>query len=260
MSYEHLELQVEGGIARVSLNRPDALNALNRDLHAELQKCFGELASDDALRAVVVTGAGDKAFAAGADIAHMKGMDAKAGREWGEFGHATMNAIASCPRPTIAAVNGFALGGGLEVALSCDIILAGSKAKLGLPEVSLGLIPGWGGTQRLARRVGPGRAKHLVFSGNHVNAEEALSIGLVDAIHAPEQLLDEAHKLAATIAGRGPEALRFAKTAIDTGVREGLEAGLAREIELFGKCFSTADAAEGIDAFLNKRKADFQGK
>ena len=260
MSYEHLELQVEGRIALLTLNRPQALNALNKPLHEEIQKAFGDLSKDESLRAVIITGAGDKAFAAGADIEYMKGMGESEGTDWGKVGHATMNAIAACPRPTIAAVNGFALGGGLEVALACDILLASSKAKLGLPEVTLGLIPGWGGTQRLARRVGPGRAKQLVFSGNHIKADEALAIGLADAVIAPEDLMSEARKLAETIASRGPEAIRFAKEAIDTGMREGLQAGIDRELALFGKCFTTADTAEGIDAFLSKRKAEFQGK
>ncbi|MEW6777300.1 MAG: enoyl-CoA hydratase-related protein [Bdellovibrionota bacterium] len=261
MGYEFIAVeQVSPGISLLTVSRPEALNALNPKVLENLERTLTDLEKDNSLRALIVTGAGEKAFVAGADIASMKGYTDKDGKKLAELGHRVFGKLADFPRPTIAAVNGFALGGGLELALSCDVLLASEKARLGLPEVTLGLIPGWGGTQRLLLRVGPGKAKEMIFSGDPIKADEAFRIGLADRLVAPEKLLDEAKALAATIASRGPEAIRRAKQAVATGLKGGLEAGLAMERKLFADCFTTQDTAEGIAAFLEKRKANFQGE
>lgn len=250
----------EPGIAVLTVNRPDALNSLSTNVLQAVEKALQALEKDDSLRALIVTGAGEKSFVAGADIAGMKGYSEAQGRALTELGHRVFGALAAFPRPTIAAVNGFALGGGLELALSCDVIFASERAKMGLPEVTLGLIPGWGGTQRLSQRVGPGKAKEMIFSGDHVKADEALRIGLADRVTAPEKLLDEAKALARTIASRGPLAVQMAKKALAQGIQAGPEAGLAMERRLFAECFTTQDTTEGIGAFLEKRKPAFKGK
>lgn len=260
MSYQNLILQKEGPIATVSVNREKAMNALNADVLKEIKECFTALSSDSEVRAIILTGAGEKAFVAGADIAAMSQMTEAQAQEFGKIGHAAMDAVDTCPKPIIAAVNGFCLGGGLELALACDFIYASEKAKLGLPEVNLGLFPGWGGTQRLARLVGKGVAKELIFSARIIGAQEAKDFGIVNKICAPENLLNEVKAVAAEICKKGPVAVRMAKKVIHEGFDKPLADGLAQERETFPKCFNTQDLKEGLSAFLEKRSANFQGK
>ena len=209
------------------------------------------------MRAVVLTGAGDRAFAAGADIKYMSGLDVEAAQAWGALGHEAARLLETMPKPTIAAVNGFALGGGCELALACDIRYCSSRAKLGQPEINLGLVPGWGGTQRLARTVGAGFAKELIFTGRLVEAEEALRIGLVQAVHDP--VLDQALATARLLAAKSPVALRAAKALVNRVLEGGHEASLAEEARAFAELFATADAREGLAAFVEKREPRFTG-
>lgn len=248
------------GIALLTINRPEAMNALNQSVLENIERALFGLETEGDVRVLIVTGAGEKAFVAGADIAAMQEYDERRGHGFSTLGHRVFDKLANFPCPTIAAINGFALGGGLELALSCDLLFASEKAKLGLPEVTLGLLPGWGGTQRLALRVGPGKAKEMIFSGEHIKADKALAIGLVDRIAQPEKLLEEARTFAATVASRGPISIKHAKKAINRGLSEGLEAGLRYEQVAFGRCFGTKDTKEGLSAFLEKRKPAFKGQ
>ena len=254
-----VRLERDGGLVRITLDRPDKLNALDQQVLVELGAALAEAARMDDARCAILTGAG-KAFVAGADIAQMKPLDEAGARAFSELGHRTLDALEQLPYPVIAAVNGFALGGGCEIALACDFIHASEKAKLGQPEVKLGVIPGFGGTQRLARRVGVAKARELVYSGMIIDAAEALRIGLVDAVHAPDQLLAKVDALATTIAEMSPFAVRAAKKVIREG--EGLPLGPANrlEIDAFARCFSAEDQKEGMSAFLEKRPAKFSGK
>jgi enoyl-CoA hydratase len=216
-----------------------------------------ELADDQATRAVVLTGAGEKAFAAGADIKYMQGLGAAEAKEWGALGHEVGTLLETMPKPTIAAVNGFALGGGCELALACDIRYAASTAKLGQPEINLGIIPGWGGTQRLARVAGVGVAKELIFSGRTVGAEEAARRGLVEAVFEPDELMEKTLELAQLFASKSPLALAAAKQAINLTFQREHAANLEREAGLFGGLFASEDAKEGLSAFLEKREPRF---
>jgi enoyl-CoA hydratase len=254
-----VDVQHDGPITRVTIQRPKALNALNSAVLAELDEAVGRLAYQPGLRVVIVRGAGDRSFVAGADIAEMVSLDAHQARVFAERGQRVFTRIESLTQPVIAEVQGFALGGGLELAMSCDWIVASTKALLGQPEIDLGIIPGFGGTQRLARRVGAARARDLICTGRRIGAEEAFRIGLIDQMHAPEALREAVEALAATLASKAPAALREAKRAISRGVDTTLEAGLAIEARAFGDCFATADAREGLRAFLEKRPAKFQG-
>jgi enoyl-CoA hydratase len=260
MSFQNLLVEGGGPVAVVTVNRPKVLNALDDTTLRELTDAFIALAADAAVRCVILTGAGEKAFVAGADIAAMAGLTADEGRAFGERGHRLGAVMEGARAPIIAAINGFALGGGLELALACDFALASSNAKLGLPEVGLGVIPGFGGTQRLARRIGPGRARELVYTGDVVGAEEALKIGLVNAVTEPAALLPAARTLADKIAGRAPLAVGAAKRALREGADLPLAQALALEAELFGALFATADQKEGMRAFLEKRPAKFEGR
>src|SRR5208283_363882 len=212
------------------------------------------------IHVVIVTGSGEKAFVAGADIAQMAPMSAIEGRNWGKLAQAVFNKLENLPQPVIAAVNGFALGGGCELAMACDIRIASEKAKFGQPEVTLGIIPGFAGTQRLPRLVGKGRAKELLFSGGMIDAAEAHRIGLANKVVAPEELIAAAREMAGIIMSRGPVAVRLCKAAVNEGLDMDLESGMAYEAEVFGLCFATADQKEGMSAFLGKRKANFVGK
>lgn len=260
MSYTNLLLEIEGGVATVTLNRPAALNALCASMLDELDACFAHLAGDDTVRVVVLTGAGTKAFAAGADITEMKGIDAAAAKALSERGQRVFRRMETLGKPVIAAVNGLALGGGCELALAASVRIAAATAKLGLPEVKLGLIPGYGGTQRLPRLVGRGPALELILSGEFVTAERAREMGLVNRVVAPEALLDECRALAKSFLAVGPVAMRRALEAVDAGLDRPLEEGLRVEATAFSTLFDTRDSAEGITAFLEKRAAVFHGR
>ncbi len=252
----------EGAVAVITLNRPDKLNALNAELLGELDALLASLAAasgPEAVSCAILTGAGEKAFAAGADIAAMLPMSTEQGRAFSEMGHRVCSRLEKAPFPVLAAVNGFALGGGCELALACDFIYASDKAKLGQPEVNLGIIPGFGGTQRLARRVGIGRARELCYTGDTVNAEEALRIGLVNVVVPHAELLTKARDTAARIASKGRLALAQCKRVLYTGADVPLEVANALETQSFAMLFGTEDRAEGMKAFLEKRKAAFTG-
>ena len=247
----------EDAVGVVTVDRQDALNALDVATLTELRDRLRELAQDDGVRAVILTGAGEKAFVAGADIKYMSGLDVARAKEWGALGHEAGRLLETMPKPTIAAVNGFALGGGCELALACDIRYAAASAKLGQPEVNLGIIPGWGGTQRLARVCGLGVAKELIFTGRVVDADEALRIGLVNAVHDP--VLDKARETAALLASKSPIALRLMKDLANRALGGDHAANLEAEGETFGELFSSEDAKEGLSAFVEKREPVFRG-
>jgi enoyl-CoA hydratase len=250
----------EGGVAVLTVNRPDALNAFDVDTLTELRDELRELAEDPEVRVVVLTGAGDRAFAAGADIKYMSGLDVEQAKEWGELGQEVGRLLETMPKPTIAAVNGFALGGGCELALACDFRYASSTAKLGQPEVNLGIIPGWGGTQRLARTVGLGLAKELILTGRVVDAEEALRIGLVNDVHDPGKLLPKTMEVAHELAAKSPLPLAAAKEATNRALGGDHAENLEREVDYFGELFSSEDAKEGMTAFSEKREPSFKGR
>ncbi len=260
MSYQNILLQIQDAIATVTINREKAMNALNPDVLREIKDVFTNLTGNQEIRAVIVTGAGEKAFVAGADIAAMSQMTPQDAQEFGKLGHAAMDAVDQCAKPVIAAVNGFCLGGGLELALACDFIYASEKAKLGLPEVNLGLFPGWGGTQRLARLIGKGRAKEMIFSARILGVQEAYEFGIVNKVCKPEELLSSVRAVAAEIGKKGPVAVALAKRVIHEGSDLSLLQGLVKERESFPKCFETEDLKEGLAAFLEKRPAQFKGK
>ena len=242
-----------GAVAVVTIDRPDALNALDVPTLTELRDRLAELAQDDSVRALVLTGAGEKAFVAGADIKYMSGLDPDGAKAWGALGHEAGLLLETMPKPTIAAINGFALGGGCELALACDLRYAASRAKLGQPEINLGIVPGWGGTQRLARVCGIGVAKDLIFSGRTVDADEALRIGLVNAIADP--VLDRAMETANALAAKSPVPLALAKRLVNLA-----PAALEAEADAFGALFSSDDAKEGLTAFVEKREPRFTGR
>ncbi len=243
----------DGDLAILTIDRPEALNALNSDVLDAIRN-----AADTDAKALIVTGAG-KAFVAGADIAQMKDFNPEQAEEFSLRGQAAFQALQDFPGPVLAAINGFALGGGLEVALACDILLASEKAKVGLPETTLAVVPGFGGTQRLPRRVGPGWAKRLMFTGEILDAESALAIGLVDSIHPADELLEDAKSLARQAIKNGPLAVKECKRLVDHGMDMPLGEAIAMESRAFGAIFATADRKEGMAAFLEKRKASFRG-
>ena len=259
-TYETVLIAREEHVVTITLNRPDKLNALNATLLRELSHAVSELALDRTVRCAIMTGAGDKAFAAGADIGAMKEMSAAEARMFAQLGHSLGERIETASFPFIAAVNGFALGGGCELALACDFIYASDKAKLGQPEVNLGVIPGFGGTQRLARRVGIGRARELCYTGDVIDAQEALRIGLVNAIVPHGELLVKARDTAAKIAAKGPLAIAQCKRVIYRGADVALPVANELEAQAFAALFGSADQREGMGAFLEKRKAVFEGK
>ncbi|CVK20234.1 short-chain-enoyl-CoA hydratase [Sporomusa sphaeroides] len=259
-TYNNVLYQTDNGIGMITLNRPKALNALNSELLTELNGLLDEIAQDDSVKVVIITGSGDKAFVAGADIAEMQNISPLEGRAFGKFGQAIFNKLENIPQPVIAAVNGFALGGGCELAMACDIRIASDKAKFGQPEVGLGIVPGFGGTQRLPRLIGKGRAKELLYTADMINAEEAYRIGLVNRIVAAEELLSTAKELAEKIMARAQAAVQLCKAAVNTGMDTDLESGIAYEAEVFGLCFASADQKEGMSAFIGKRKPNFSNK
>ena len=248
----------EGAVAIVTVDRPDAMNALDLATLMLLRDELRTLAGEEAMRVVIVTGAGERAFVAGADIKYMSGLGVGEAKEWGALGHEAGRLLETMPKPTIAAVNGFALGGGCELALACDIRYASSTAKLGQPEVNLGIIPGWGGTQRLARVCGLGVAKELIFTGRIVDAGEALRIGLVNGVHDP--VLDKARETAELLATKSPVALRAMKQLANRALGGDHAANLDAESDSFGELFSSDDAKEGLAAFVEKREPKFVGR
>ena len=248
--------EVQGAVAVVTIDRPKALNALNPEVLADLKAAF-EAIDQNTVRCVVLTGAGDKSFVAGADIGSMSTMTKAEGEAFGKLGNDVFLMIESFPLPVIAAVNGFALGGGNELAMSCDIRICSENAVFGQPEVGLGITPGFSGTQRLPRRVGIAKAKELIFSGKMIKADEAKEIGLVNAVYAPEALMDGALEMAKSFTKNAPIAVKYAKACIDRGMQMDIDDGIAVENELFAMCFATADQKEGMGAFLEKRPAQF---
>lgn len=255
-----IEVEQRDGVAVVTVNRPEARNAIDLAHAEELRDRLEKIATDDAVRAVVMTGAGDKAFVAGADIKYMHGLGVVDARRWGGLGHRCAALLETMPKPTIAAVNGFALGGGCELALACDLRYASTAAKLGQPEVNLGIVPGWGGTQRLARVTTLGYAKELVFTGRIVEAEEALAHGLVNAVFEPAELLPKALALAESLAAKAPLALAAAKEATNLALQGDQRGNLETEARLFAMLFATDDQKEGMAAFVDKRDPRFTGR
>lgn len=260
MDYTNITYQAADRIAVITLNRPDKLNALNHETLIELRDAITVAGGSDAVDVVVITGAGEKAFVAGADISELSAQDAVSGQRFALSGQDVFNRIEQCPKPVIAAVNGFALGGGCELALSCHIRLASENAKFGQPEVNLGVIPGYGGTQRLARVIGPGRAAEMILTGDMVDAAEALRIGLVNRVVPRGEVLAAAKEMAAKIVSKGQPAVRLALQALHCVPQMGLREGLATEAALFGISCGTDDFKEGTAAFLEKRAPAFTGK
>lgn len=258
--YDNLLVEKDGVVAVVTVNRPREMNALNEATVRELDLVFRALADDPDVGAVIITGSGGKAFVAGADIGEMAAMEPLPAREWSRLGQEVFSRIENFPRPVIAAINGFALGGGCELAMACDVRIASDEAKFGQPEVNLGIIPGFAGTQRLSRLVGKGQAKMLIFSGEIIGAAEALRIGLADVVVAAEDLLDAAKSLARKMASKAPRAVAQAKLAVNKGIEMDSELAYTFEAEAFGMCFTTDDQREGMQAFLEKRKPAFTGK
>jgi enoyl-CoA hydratase len=260
VSYDTLMVHVDQGIATITFNRPKALNAINRALLGEFAAVLGSVAADEDIRVLVLTGAGEKSFVAGADIGELAGFSALQAKTFAAEGHRVIARLQELPAAVIAAVNGFALGGGCEIALACDFIYAAETARFGLPEINLGLIPGFGGTQRLPRAIGPNRAKELLFTGRTIDAGEAARIGLVNKVWPAASLMEETLKTAREIAAKGRVALRAAKQAVNHGLYVDLATGCRIEIDAFALTLASADAREGTSAFLEKRKPTFAGR
>lgn len=259
MDYNTIKYEVNGYIAKITMNRPKALNALNSEVLDELNKCLDEVKANKDLRVLIITGEG-RSFIAGADIKEMSELDGLEAKAFGNKGLSVFRKIETLPIPVIAAVNGFALGGGCELAMSCDIRIASNKALFGQPEVGLGLIPGFGGTQRLQRLVGQGWAKYLIYSAENIKADKALEIGLVQDVVEVEELEERVNTLAEAIASKAPIAVRLSKEAINTGAQVDIDHAMRIEENAFGLVFTTEDKNTGTKAFINKEKAEFQNK
>ena len=254
MELENVILEKEGHLAVVTINRPKALNALNSQTLKDLDVVLEDLEKDNDIYAVILTGAGEKSFVAGADISEMKDLNEEQGKEFGALGNKVFLRLENLNKPVIAAIQGFALGGGCEISMACDIRIASDKALFGQPEVGLGITPGFGGTQRLARIVGLGKAKEIIYTASNIKADEAYRIGLVNKVVPLEDLMDEAKKVASKIIANAPVAVKLAKDAINRGTQVAIDEAVAIEAEDFGKCFATEDQTEGMSAFLERRK------
>ncbi|GAB6181297.1 short-chain-enoyl-CoA hydratase [Desulfotomaculum defluvii] len=260
MEFNTLLLEKEGNIALLTINRPKALNALNPEVLKELGQAVDVISADDEIFVVILKGAGEKAFVAGADITAMQNMSALEARAFGYLGQEVFKKLEYMEKPVIAAINGFALGGGCEIAMACDIRVASEKSKFGQPEVGLGVTPGFAGTQRLPRLVGKGWAKELLYTADIIGAADAHRIGLVNHVVPEDQLLDFCKAMANRIASKGQVAVRLSKAAVNQGLEMDVDKGMAYEAEIFGLCFATADQKEGMTAFVEKRKPSFTGK
>lgn len=260
MEFKYIQLETSEGVTTLTINRRETMNSLNSAVLAELECALYELDLDDSVKVVIITGAGEKAFVAGADIKEMSEMSSFEGHAFSRIGQRVMLFIENMKKPVIAAVNGFALGGGLELALACDFIYASEKAKLGFPEVGLGIMPGFGGTQNLARLIGSNKANELVFTGKIISAQKGLAWGIVNEVFATEELIAKTMETAKEIAAKGTLGVRYSKDAIVNGLNMTKENGFRYEASLFGVLCSTEDKAEGMGAFLEKRKAEFKGK
>ncbi|MFQ5905010.1 MAG: enoyl-CoA hydratase/isomerase family protein [bacterium] len=260
MGYKNLLVEKKETIAIVTINRPEVLNSLDAMTVKEIYDCFDRFKSEESVSAVIITGSGDKSFVAGADINELKAADRGGGLDISHNGQAALGKVEALSKPVIAAVNGYALGGGCELAMACDMRVASERAKFGQPEVTLGLIPGYGGTQRLSRLVGKGVAKRLILTGEIIDAQEALRIGLVEKVVPHEKLMEEAEALAVKLAGLAPVALKLAKESVDLGFDLPLKEALKVESERFGEVCATKDKNEGTAAFLEKRKPAFKGE
>lgn len=253
-------LEKEGNLATITINRPKALNALNSETLRELDSVIETIENDNEVYCVIVTGAGEKAFVAGADIAEMKDLDSAEAEEFGLLGNNVFRRLENLSKPVIAAISGFALGGGCELAMACDIRIASEKARFAQPEAGLGITPGFGGTQRLPRLVGTGKAKELIYTCAMVKADEALRIGLVNKVVPLENLMEEAKKMASTIIANAPIAVKLCKDAINRGTQVDIDSAIKVEAEDFGKCFDSEDQLEGMTAFLEKRAKNFRNR
>ncbi len=260
MAFKNILLEQEDKLAIVTINRREKMNALNQETLQELWEAFGQLAADEKVMGILVTGSGSKAFAAGADIEEIRRLDLESGREFALFGQRVYRRIETLRKPVIALINGYALGGGCELAMACHLRLAGENAKLGQPEVNLGLIPGYGGTQRLPRLVGRGVALQLLLTAEMIDAGRAYQLGLVNKVVPSDQLLDSGKEMLGQILGKGPLAVQFVLETVHRGLDMTLEEGLNTEADFFGMACNSGDMKEGIDAFLQKRRAEFKGK
>lgn len=260
MAYENILLEKEDRLAILYINRPKALNALNAATLLELKDAIENVRDDADIDVLIITGAGDKSFVAGADIAYMAPLNAAESRAFSMLGNQVFRSIELLEKPVIAAVNGFALGGGCELAMACDFRIASFRAKFGQPEVGLGITPGFGGTQRLPRLIGPGMAKQLIYTADVIDANEALRIGLVNQVVPAEELMQTVKDIAKRIISKGQIAVRYCKAAVDNGMQTDIDRAIAFEADIFGLCFATEDQKEGMNAFIEKRAANFTGK
>ncbi len=260
MAYENILFEIQDGIATIAFNRPKALNALNGDLLSEFEDALETIGGDESIRVLILTGAGEKAFVAGADISELATFDALQGKSFSGKGQQVIGKLQDLAIPVIGAINGFALGGGSEIALACDFVYAADTAKFGLPEINLGIIPGFGGTQRLPSVVGPALAKEMIFTGKMISAEEAREAGMVNRVCSADALMDEVRETAQTIAGKGKVSLRAAKQAVNGGLKVDIGTGCHIECDAFALCMASEDAKEGTTAFLEKRKPEFKGR
>ena len=260
MDFKFIVYEKSEGIATITLNRPEALNAFNKEVVSEVLQALEDIRSDESVRVVILTGAGEKAFSAGADIKAMIGMNASKARELSLMGEKLCLALENLEKPVIAALNGYALGGGLEVAMSCDLRIASENSRMGQTEINIGLIPGWGGTQRLTRLVGRTKAKEMVFTGKMIDAKTAEQLGIVNMVVPADKFREAVRQFALELASKAPVAIKVAKALIDKGAEIGLDSALALEREGFGVVASTEDLQEGVNAFTDKRKPVFKGK